>query len=210
MIETCRFLQIVAYLSLVKIGGFRFFHHWRFFLKMKWFGRDWSIFWKNHSKLTLLCPSNHEKWSDFDKNRREGWHYGLFQESVRIFGIASVVWPILSEEGRKNQVENEKNAVCFMAYISATKIAMEKRFSATERKWNFEEPLWKMLFRKINAISVKNQAEKWPKLNIWKIEKSEVHGNCWYHNNVHSYEKNDPIFLISVKFPIDWWYILTL
>ena len=97
-----------------------------------------------------------------------------------------------------------------MAYISATKIGMEERFPAPERKWNFEDPMWKMVFPKINAISVKNQAEKGPKLNIWKIEKSEVHGNCWYHNNVYSYEKNDPIFLISVKFPIDWWYSHTL
>ena len=177
---------------------------------MKWFGRGWSIFWKNHSKSTLLCPSNHEKWSDFDKNRREGWHYGLFQESVGFFAIASLVWPIWSEEGLKNKVKRGKNDVSVMAHILATKIAFEKRFPDHERGWNSEEPLSKMVFRQNNAISVKNQAEKWPKLNIWKIEKSEVHGNCWYHNNVHSYEKNDPIFLISVKFPIDWWYSHTL
>ena len=84
--------------------------------------------------MALKWPSNLEKWSDFDKNRREGWHYGLSQETVGIFGIASVVWPILSEEGRKNQVENEKNTVCLMACISATKIGMEKQFSAPERK----------------------------------------------------------------------------
>ena len=90
-----------------------------------------------------------------------------------------------------------------MAHILATKIAFEKRFPDHERGWNSEELLSKMDFREINVFMVKNQVEKWPKLNNWKILKSAVHGNCWYHNNVYRYEKNDPIFLISVKFPID-------
>ena len=122
---------------------------------MMWFGRDWSIFWKNHSKSTLLCPSNHEKWSDFDKNRREGWHYGLFGESVGFFAIASLVWPIWSEEGLKNKVKRGKNDVSVMAHILATKIAFERRFPDHERGWNSEEPCQKWFFVKTTPLALK-------------------------------------------------------
>ena len=131
-IWTCGFRQIVPYLSLLSIGGFILLHLSRFFLKILWFGRDWSTFCENHSKSALKWPSNSEKCSDCGKNRREGRPYRLLQESIWYSGISSEVWPILSEEGRKNWVENEKSGVCVTVYISTTLIAMEKRISNPE------------------------------------------------------------------------------
>ena len=66
---------------------------------------------KNHSKSALKLPSNHEKCSDSYKNRREGRHYRLLRESIVFWGIAPVVWPILSEQGLKNKVKSEKSGV---------------------------------------------------------------------------------------------------
>ena len=88
---------------------------------------------KNHSKSALKLPSNHEKWSDFAKNRREGRLYRLLRKSIEFWGIALVVWPISSEEGLKNKVKSGKSGVCVMAYISTTVIAMEKRISDSKR-----------------------------------------------------------------------------
>ena len=89
---------------------------------------------KKQSKSALKWPSNHEKCSDCAKNRREGRPYRLLQESVGFWGIASVVWPILSEEGLKNKGKSGKSGVCVMAYISATVVDMEKRISDCENR----------------------------------------------------------------------------
>ena len=92
---------------------------------------------------------------DCGKNRREGRPYCLLQESIWYLGISSEVWPILSQEGRKNRVENEKSGVSFTVYISTTVIATEKRISNSERRENFEDPLSEMVFREINVFRVK-------------------------------------------------------
>ena len=82
--------------------------------------------------MALKWPSNSEKCSDCGKNRREGRPYRLLQESIWFLGISSEVWPILSEEGPKNRVKKGKSALCVSAYISTTKIAMEKQISDSE------------------------------------------------------------------------------
>ena len=66
-----------------------------------------------------------------------------------------------------------------MAFISTTEVAMEKRFSARERKWNFQDPMWKMFFRKNDVFRVKNPVEKWTKVNIWKNENFEIFKKLW-------------------------------
>ena len=126
---------------------------------MKWFGPDWSTFCENHSKSSLKWPSNFEKCSDCGKKGREGRPYRLLQESIWFLGISSEVWPILSEEGRKNRVENEKSGVCVTVYISTTVIATEKRISNSESWENFKDPVSKMIFREINVFRVKFRLE---------------------------------------------------
>ena len=128
-------------------------------LILTWFGRGWSTFCENHWKSALKWPSNYEKCSDCGKNRREGRPYRLLQESIWFLGISSEVWPILSEEGRKNRVENEKSGVCVTVYISTTVIATEKRISNSESWENFKDPLSKMIFREINVFRVKFRLE---------------------------------------------------